>query len=809
MYKALFLSTILSIITLTSVFAQPQPGMKFNLHGTILDSQNNKPVMYANVVLYSQRDSSMVDGTITGEDGGFEIEAKRPGKYYMVVQFIGYERYTLQGITISPQSPTITLKPITINPSAITLQEAVVTDRRNEIIYKIDRKVVQVAGNANVVGTTAVEVLENTPGFEVDDEGNVTLRGSDNFTVLINGKPTVLTGNDALKQIPASSIENIEVITNPSARYEPDGLTGIINVTLKKDTKSGLNGLLDVSAGNSGWIGMIDRYNVSANLNYRNKGHSLTFGYDLHRSSRSGLRGGERKTFINTDTITRIEKGERLSDNIGNTFRLGYEVDLTKKSSLSINGLIRIGGDESESKNKQTISHSSPDSTINLITNNKSNGKRDNYDVNSTFLHKFDNEGHELQIMGSLSGNKFNNFGYNDEFVDNIKTIEWQDSSWTAEQAQTIQLDYSKPFTFSKFETGAKSRFRQIDFENTNYNNPYMLSNSVNHLLYDDQIHAVYIMGSSKIERWEFQLGLRTEYYRINLHQESDGSKSVKEDINFFPTIHLSNSTGNNKFMAGYSRRVNRPFIFFLNPYESFSDAYNVRRGNPNLDPEFSHALEINYLRYFGQSTASATLFYRQTDNAISRVRYLYDPVNNPGLMLNTFENMNKNSSLGIEASVRHSFTKWLQFDGNYSFFHYKIEGFTNNMPVNTSSMNHTFRANLTFRVSKNGTLTANAMYFSPSVSPQGTRGAFYNNGLSYRHHILDRKGTISISMRNPFGKFRWEFTSEGPNFYDYSYRQPNMPRITIGFSYKLNEGVKRQRTNGEKTEDFSDDMEM
>ena len=332
------------------------------------------------------------------------------------------------------------------------MQEAVVTDRRNEIIYKIDRKVVQVAGNANVVGTTAVEVLENTPGFEVDDEGNVTLRGSDNFTVLINGKPTVLTGNDALKQIPASSIENIEVITNPSARYEPDGLTGIINVTLKKDTKSGLNGLLDVSAGNSGWIGMIDRYNVSANLNYRNKGHSLTFGYDLHRSSRSGLRGGERKTFINTDTITRIEKGERLSDNIGNTFRLGYEVDLTKKSSLSINGLIRIGGDESESKNKQTISHSSPDSTINLITNNKSNGKRDNYDVNSTFLHKFDNEGHELQIMGSLSGNKFNNFGYNDEFVDNIKTIEWQDSSWTAEQAQTIQLDYSKPFTFSNLK---------------------------------------------------------------------------------------------------------------------------------------------------------------------------------------------------------------------------------------------------------------------------------------------------------------------------------------------------------------------
>ncbi len=811
MQKSIIVFSLLFLSITAPMFPQPQQGqipagMKFFIKGTILESTENQPVEYASVVLYSQRDSSMAGGTITDASGNFEIELQRPGRFSMVVQFIGYEKYKLNGIMINPQTPTVTLKPITLNPSAIMLQEATVTDRRNEIIYKIDKKVIQVAGNANAVGNTAVEVLENTPGFEVDDEGNVQLRGSDNFTVLIDGKPTAMSGNDALKQIPASSIENIEVITNPSARYDPDGLTGIINIVLKRDEKGGLNGLIDISAGNR------DRYNASVNLSYRRKIHSLTIGYDYNQMWRGGENHAERNTFGLSDTISRTEDGTRYKQSIRHNFRLGYDVDITKRSSFSINGLMRLGDGKSYFENNQIVQYSALQTSQLLLTKTDEFEDENNYDINSTFLHKFNDNGHELQIMGTMSGgNDRENVRNYSEKVPAIAIFEWYDSTWTDEQYQTIQVDYVKPFEVVKLETGIRSRFRQIDFENQNSQNPYsQINTGKNHFVYNDGIHAFYLMGSSKIEKWEFQLGLRTEYYIINTLQKSNNQSNTKEDINFFPTLHISNTIGNNKVMASYSRRVNRPNMRFINPYEEFDDAYNVDRGNPNLDPEFSNALEINYLRYFGQSTASATVFYRQTENAIARVRRLYNPQDTNGVMLNTFENMNKQSSLGIEASIRHSLTNWLQVDGNYSFFHYNIEGQTNNQPINTSSINHSFRTNLVFRLGKNITLSANAMYNSPSVTAQGKRGAFFTNGISYRHQVLDRRGTITLSARNPVGKFRWEFESQGEGFDDYFYRQPYMPILTAGFSYRLNEGIRRKKaTNGERTEDFSSEMEL
>lgn len=806
MQKLKIIPLLVLILFISAIYAQGHvtSPTKFRLRGTILESEGNNPIEYAGILLYASNDSTVTDGTITDNLGNFVIELSRPGTYTMVVQFIGYEKYTLKGLSLTPKTPELSLKPILISPSAITLAEATVTDRRNEVIYKIDRKVIQVSGNANTIGTTAVEVLENTPGFEVDDEGNVKLRGSDNFTVLINGKPTVLSGNDALKQIPSGSIESIEVITNPSARYDPDGLTGIVNVILKKEASGGLNGLVDLSAGNR------DRYSASLSLNYRRKAHSITVGYDYNQSRREGKSYGKRQSFKNGDTITRVENGTQSFIHPVNNLRLGYDVDLTPKSSLNLNGLIRIGGVNSKLLKNQEISFSNIDSTVNRITENSSNGNRTSYDLSSSFLHKFDNEGHELQLLGSLSSSKMSNHVRNySEIKPSQSNLEWFDSSWTVENFQNIQLDYSIPVGLVKFETGAKSRFREIDFENHNTQNPFSLQNPINHLLYNDQIHALYVIGSSKIESWEFQLGLRTEYYRIELFQKADNTKSIKSDINFFPTIHLSNSVGNSKFMVGYSRRVNRPMIYYLNPYETFYDIYNVSKGNPGLDPEYSHSIEVNYLRYFGQSTANATLFYRQTDNAISWVRRLYDPVNSPGIMLTTFENMNEQSSLGIEVGVRHSFARWLQFDGNYSFYNFRITGKIDGMEVNNNSINHTFRANLTFKVGRNAGITVNGMYNSPSASAQGKRGAYFNNGVSYRHHIFDRRGTVSLSIRNPIGKMRWEFTSSGAGFNDYVYRQPYMPIVTVGFSYKINDGIKRQRSSGDRVEEFSGEMEM
>ncbi|HON17998.1 MAG TPA: outer membrane beta-barrel family protein, partial [Salinivirgaceae bacterium] len=539
---------------------------------------------------------------------------------------------------------------------------------------------------------------------------------------------------------------------------------------------------------------------------YRHTKHSFTLGYDFNQGFRGNEGFSDRKTYLANDTLYRVGNSDRWFHNYRNSIRGGYDWDISNKTTFGVTGMMQIGSNKRNSESNQYLTSTSrPDTTFRISKTNE-RGNQNNYDVNTTLIHKFNTEGHELQFMATVSGNQDdeNIRNYLDNFNQNIH--EWWDTIKTDENYQTMQIDYSRPLGLVKIETGARSRFRQIDFRNQTFNNPYIPSNQgINHFLYDDQIHAFYAIGKSKIENWEFQLGLRTEYYRIITEQKSNNEKNTKEDINFFPTFHISNSVGENKIMLSYSRRVTRPHIRFLNPYEEW-DNDNVRKGNPLLDPEFSHSLELNYLRYFGQSTASGTVFYRQTDNSISSIQKLYD---NTGIIMMTFDNIRKQASLGVEISLRHSFTQWFQFDGNYSFFYSSISGEALGETVNNDSYNHSVRANLNFRVSRNTSVSGFVMYNSPSVTAQGKRGAFYNNGLSVRQQVLDRKGTITLSVRNPIGKFRWEFETSGNDFYNYTYREPYMPVVTLGFSYKINEGIRKKRTNGERSEDFSPDMEL
>lgn len=796
-----------------SIFGQAPQGTptqgntKLYIRGSVVEAQNDQPIEYASVAIYNSSDSTTVSGGITDATGKFDIEIQRPGLFYLIIHFIGYEKYTLTGLSLSPQTPSISLKPIKLSPTAITLEGVTVTERKNEVIFKIDKKVIQVADNPNAVGNTAVEVLEATPGVDSDSEGNITLRGSENFTVLINGKPTVLTGNDALQQIPASSIENIEIITNPSAKYDPEGLTGIINIILKKDEKAGLNGLVDLSAGN------FDRYSASLNMNYRKSIHSFTIGYDFNKRSRGGKNHSERKTMTDTDTLDRLEDGRRDNSRQNHNVRLGYEVDLSKKSSLSLNGLYRIGSRGGKNtSNLHQYFFSRPDSIESIYTESNNDNSRSDYDINATFLHKFDDDGHELLIMASLSGEDEDSFSrrYRKIFPDS--TSEYNDTARNNEFFKTLQIDYTRNFGKFRFETGWHSRFRDIDFFNTTYQSSAIAGKDPvpDDFEYSDAVHSLYLMSSVKIKSWEIQAGLRGEYARIETFQKSNNEQNLTEIPSLFPTLHLSQTMGENKFMLSYSRRITRPRIWIINPYEEFTDSYNVMRGNPEVDPEYSNAFEFNYLRYFNQSSLSGTAFYRQTDNSISRVSRMYNPESNDMIMLTTFDNLGKQSSLGIELSFRHSLFKWWQIDGFYSFYRFNTEGELNGRPYNNTSNNQMFRVNSVFRITPNIDITAYGMYMTPSVTAQGKRGDFFNNGVSYRHHLFEKRGTFTVSVRNPVGKMRWEFWSSDVNFDNYSYMQPDMPMITVGFSYRINEGVKRNRaTSEERVEEYSDEMDM
>ena len=833
-------SAILIFVSI-SIFAQrPQGGgdtgnTKYYIRGSVVEADSEQPVEYATIAIFNHRDSSMATGGITDLQGNFEIELQRPGRYYLIIQFIGYEKFTLTNLQLSPQNPTINLKPIQLSLASIMLEGVTVVDRKNEVIFKIDKKVIQVSDNPNAVGNTAAEVLEATPGVEVDIEGNVQLRGSENFTVLINGKPTVLNAQDALKQIPASSIENIEIITNPSARYDPEGLAGIINIVLKQDKKSGYNGSVDVSAGtNFSADDPINRYNVSGNFNWRKDKHSLIFGYDLNRRSMNMDNESTRKTFINkpapnSDILHRTQNGDRYRGSLGHVFRLGYDYDLSKKSSFSINGLYNTSDSKSGSNSNIEQYYESNQSNITkILTESKDEGKRSSYDLNGTFLHKFDNEGHELQVMGAFSGfmrdtdnNNYRKEEKNGAVIYDKKII---DNSKSDEQLKTIQIDYSRNIFTSifgnvKFETGYKSNFRTVDFNNTTNQSAEITGKPAvpNEFEYKDNIHALYATGSTKIGTFEVQLGLRGEYAIVETFQKNapknDKNPNKTETPSLFPTLHISKTINDNRFMGSYSRRITRPGIRYLNPYEEFTDRDNVSSGNPDLKAEYSNSLEFNYLRYFGQTTVGGTVFYRQTNDNISRITRLYEPGGTT--LLSTYENLNQNSSLGLEANFRHTLNKWCTLDGIYSFYRFHTWGELNGLDFDKESFNHSFRVNAGFRVTPVISISANGMYNTPSVTAQGKRGGFVNTGLSYRHQMLDRRATFTVSVRNPISPIipvRMEFWSEEKGQYEsYTRTQPKMPVLTVGFSYRINDGIKRKRSqpSGDRSEEYSDDMEM
>lgn len=772
--------------------------------GRVVDASTGQPVEYANVALFNAEDSILVNGGITNDKGFFMIKKVDPGIYNMRVKFIGYKSHTVYKIEVTDEKPLVRFKGIKLHSANVELEGVTVTAKQEEVVYKIDKRVVNVSENINTVGGTAVDALENTPGIEVDIDGNVSIRGSDNFTVLIDGKPTAMSGNDALQQIPASSIKEIEIITNPSAKYDPDGLTGILNVILKKDEKGGFNGQVSAT------VGTQDQYNASANLNYRKDKMNLVGGYNYRQGGHNGNSESYYKTFRNDSTYFRDEDGERERQRINHSIKAGIDYDFNDFNFLSVNGRFRIG--ERNHMNESFYNEYTDFDLTDINSFSKGENKDDetSYEISSSFIHRFDEEEHEIKILATYSAEDQNESAYTFKDTLDLTTdlIEETLTETTQKnQSGTFQIDYTLPLGSRKLEAGMKSSLTGISYDQTGdiYNPiPGALTNE---FIYSEGIHAAYVMFSGPLGGIEYQLGLRGEYSRVYTEQKSINESNTKEIFTVYPTLHFSYEINKkNKLMAGYSRRVHRPRTYFLNPYEERSDAYTIRKGNPDLDPEYAHSLEFNYLKYFENSFLNFTAFYRQTDNNIGRVQQVLDD----NTILLSFDNINKETSLGLEVSARHKFKKWVSLNASYSFFRYTIDGNVYGEDLSNESMNHKLRGNADIKIGKNIRISAFGMYFSPSVTSQGKRESFYFTGFGYKQTFFNQKLTLSARVRNPFGNFQWRFTSTGSNFENEFIRRPDFPQFNIGLTYKFGEGMKRRKMSAEEggtREDFNEGM--
>lgn len=765
----------------------------FSIRGKVIDTESNQAMEYANISIFNSSDSSLVTGGITDLNGEFRIGSLPAGTFYVEANFIGFNKTRINNVRINPANRQIDLGTIRLEASTQEIGAVEVVAERARIEYKVDKKVINVAQDINAAGGTAVDVLENTPSVQVDIEGNVTLRGSSNFTVFIDGRPSALSGSDALQQIPASALETIEIITNPSAKYDPDGMAGIINLVMKKNILSGFNGIVNAS------IGTGDKQRLDLTVNHKTKKRNFSFGFDTNNNTYSGENASTRETTTGDVTELLDMNGERSFTRKGFGLKTGLDLYLTDKTTL---GFQLHGGQFNFNSNSEGLNHlSTMPASDEKYTLAAERAIRENNFINGNinFTHKYNEQGtHKLEGMFYYRNRKGDdsefqseaiadmNFNPTDIYDLQIRTTEDEKSN-----DYRFQLDYTRPVgAGGKLEAGLQSRidretedylFEDFDPETQSWiNNPDFTSS----MDFKRDIHSAYSTFSGKLARVEYMLGIRGEYTNREIDHAKVEEAYTLDRFDFFPSLHLSYQLfDQSQLMGSYSRRINRPGGRDLDPFPSYMNQYTIRVGNPGLEPEYTDSYDLGFMKRFGKSFVSLEGFYRQTNNLITRLTELGDD----GILYLTPDNLNKDHSLGGEIMGNLNLTDWFLLNTSFSVYRYKLEGTVQGESVNRESTNYNGRLNGTIRFTPESRMQVMGMYRGPSVSAQGdTKGMFFSN-ISYRHDLFKKKLSATLSLQDAFGTARNEGTSSGSNFKS-TYRFKREPRVfMLTLSYKIN----------------------
>ncbi|MBN2683157.1 MAG: TonB-dependent receptor, partial [Bacteroidales bacterium] len=808
----LFISIFLSFLT---IYSQERPQGKMNpedmpkdgvLKGQVIDADLGTPVQYANVVVKRVKDGTIAYGTVADDQGKFVIEKMMYGKYNVEFNFIGFAKTTKSEIMINPNSIEVDLGKVSIKQAALKIDEVEVVAERKYVEYKIDKKVINVGQDLNSVGETAVEILENTPSVTTDIDGNVSLRGSGNFTVLIDGIPSVLEGSEALQQIPASIIESIEIITNPSAKYDPDGVAGIINVITKKKKEPGYNGLINATVDSKGG------YSGDILLNFRVNKLNVFVGGDY--ANRLGPGSGHMDRITQDDTIAYyVQDVDNSRDRLSRNVKVGFDYIFNDYNSISINGSYGLWGMRRTAFAKTNEYYSLNGiefNDTNYITDNLFAINRYSYNVNSFYLKRFKVKGEQISFQYNYS----NGDGADEEEL----TQYGSDNLWnynqigvfsqkTGEESNTtthrFQADYVKPFgEKGKFEAGLQGRLRTstsdyfvdvYDYENSSW----VRDNArANNLEFDRSIYSGYSTYTNAFKKIEYMFGLRGEY--TNREISSGDDVFLIDRFDYFPTLHASRKLGEKlQLQASYSKRINRPREWYLDPYKNYMNPKTIRVGNPALEPEYTDSYEINLQRRIKSGSVSVETYFRQTNNLIQRVQMLLED----NVMEMTFENLENDQALGLEFMGNADLSKWWNLNLSFNLFNYKINGELLDQEVNQATNTWSSRMNNTFKL-KTGTKIQFMLFYSgPSVTAQGESEGFLGSNIAIRQDFLKNNLSVTFRVQDIFGSMNHAFTSygitsDGNNYTAYNKFLRESPVFSINLSYKIN-NFKQKREQG------------
>ncbi len=805
MRKLLIVLSLLLAVAGTT-FSQVPPGPRMGaggmnavpkngkITGKIIDTETKEPMEYANVSVFTKQDSRLVTGSITNASGAFVIGDLPVGAYYVEASFIGFDKKTIGEVKIAPNAFNVDMGTIGLEASRQQIGTVDVVAERNRVEYKIDKKVINVTNDINAAGGSAVTVLENTPSVDVDIDGNVSLRGSSSFTVLIDGRPSVLSGSDALKQIPSSAIQNIEIITNPSVKYDPDGMAGIINVVMKKNVLAGVNGVINLNLGTG------DKYGTDMMLNYKTKKYNLFFGGNWNDNTDKGDMKSTRETYDNDTTTYLITEGSRNMSRGGKQIKGGIDYYLTDNTSVTVSS--DLGSYNFDSYGDGFLHNYEQPGTFDIYSVQKNNsGRKGNYvSANANFLTKFNEMGtHKLE--GSFTYR--NRDGKSNETIDEYQSDagyqqvgEYMSRVITSDNSNSddirAKIDYTLPLKDGqKFEAGMQTRIEseKEDFNFLSFNkvtqkfeNDPMFTSSMD---FKEQIHSAYSTYTGNITAIQYVVGLRGEYNnREIIHYKEGVPYPHKLDrFDLFPSLHLSYElVDKSQFMTSYSRRINRPDGRDLDPFPSYMNQYTIRTGNPNLKPEYTDSYEFSYMKKFGNSFLSLETFYRTTNNLMTRLTSVQD-----GISYMTVDNLNRDYSMGGEVMGNLNLAKWLLINTSFTLYNYQLKGEVLGRSVNRESTNYSGRMNATIKFSTEKRLQLTGFYRGPSVSAQGDQKGMVFTNLSYRQDFMKKKLSATLSLRDVFGTMKMQGTSSGDNFKS-TFKMTREPRVLmLTLSYKIN----------------------
>jgi outer membrane cobalamin receptor len=821
--------SLLSILSLI-LFSNIAFSQEVNVTGKVLDKDVNQPLEYATIAFFSKKENKVITDGITDTQGNFSIDVP-VDTYDISIEYISYKTQKILNKSITSDTNLGTIN-IGINVESLDAVEVIA--ERTTVEIKLDKKVYNIGRDLTAQGGTVTDALNNIPSVEVDVEGAISLRGNENVRILINGKPSALAGfgsTDVLSQLPADAIERVEVITSPSARYDAEGTAGILNIILRKEKTLGINGSVSANFGyplNNG---------ISTNVNLRTDKFNLftTIGHYYRNPPGGAYFDNRYKTRTNDEgEIIEPEFSRIIEDrDFDRHFRgfngnLGMEYFLTDKSSLTGSVFMRIGDDKETTEN---LTQRYVDNSLNSETLREEFGREEDksYQFSLNYENRFNDEGHKLTADLQFANDREDKpttiqeriiTGNNNDLFVSEKIFEIE-----KQKEYLAQADYVLPMGDAQFEAGYRGNFKEeindYRLDTLNFDtNEFVLNESLtNAFTYNENVNALYTQYGNKFGKFSFLLGLRLEHTQLKGQVDSDFESidieglSDEIDPNFnknyfglFPTVNLIYEIGEKENISlGYNRRINRPRGWFINPFPSRSSRTNIFQGNPDLDPAFSDAFDVGYLKTIGKLTITSSIYYQHETDAFERVQEDTGLLTSEGIAIirSIPINLSTNKRYGAEAALMFNPYKWLRLNGSFNYFQFETEGSFNGVDYSASNNSWFARFSSKITLPKEIDFQTNMNYSGPRENAQTKTDGVFAINLALSKDIIKNKATVSLNVSDLLNsRKRQQFTST--EFFDSdSEFQWRERQFTLSLLYRFNQP--NEKKNGSRDRNGND----